>query len=216
MTGSGPVRVVLADDHEMVREALAQILGAENSIKVIGQAKDGEEALAIIAKDRPDLLVLDYSMPGMAAPAVLDILEERGEKLKVIILTVHENIHYAVRMLERGVHGYVIKSSAVSDLVEAIEAVHQGKVWVSPQVSQTVIHHLRRGPARGTLVERLSRREFEVLSILGKGTSLKGCAHQLGIGVSTASTYRARIMEKLDLTSTAEIIRFALENGLVN
>jgi DNA-binding NarL/FixJ family response regulator len=215
MIPSKPVRVVLADDHQMVREALSRILETEESIRVVGQACDGEEALAVVDRERPDVLVLDYSMPGLAAPAVIDILEDRGLRQKVVILTVHENIHYAVRMLEKGVHGYVIKSSAVSELVEAIQAVHEGKVWVSPQVSQTVMHHLRRGRTSGTGIETLSPREFEVLTILGRGTGLKECARELGIGVSTASTYRARIMEKLDLGSTAEIIRFALENGLV-
>lgn len=209
------IRVVLADDHEMVREALAQILESTETIAVVGQARDGEEALEIVARERPDVLVLDYSMPRLSAPSVLERLVDRGDKVRVVILTVHENIHYAVRMLEKGVHGYLIKSSAVSDLVDAIAAVRRGEVWISPQVSQTVLHHLRKGSRKDSGLGSLSQREFEVLTILGRGSGLKECAQQLGIGVSTASTYRARVMEKLDLTSTAEIIRFALENGLL-
>ena len=134
---------------------------------------------------------------------------------KILILTVHENIHYAVKVLESGAHGYVVKSAAVAELVEAIHAVSAGEVYISPKVSQKVMQHLRRPKKDRVGLEALSQREFELLRLLGAGMSLKECAERLAISTSSASTYRARILEKLNLHSTAEVIRFALENDIV-
>jgi DNA-binding NarL/FixJ family response regulator len=211
----GTIRVLLADDHPMVREPLAQILGESGFIQVVGQASDGQQALDLAAKTKPDVLVLDYSMPKLDTPAAIDSLVRRWPLLKILILTVHENIHYAVKILESGAHGYVVKSAAVGDLVEAIKTVSEGEIYISPKLSQRVIQHLRRPKKDREGLEALSQREFELLRVLGAGMSLKECAARLNISTSSASTYRTRLMEKLKLTSTAEIIRFALENDIV-
>jgi DNA-binding NarL/FixJ family response regulator len=212
---AGEIRVVLADDHGMVREALAQILQESGCIRVVGQAADGPSAVETAVKARPDVLVLDYSMPGPGAPELLATLRRRLPNLKVLVLTVHENLHYCVKALECGAHGYVIKSAAVGDLVDAIKTVSAGEVYISPKVSQKVIQHLRRPKKDRVGLEALSQREFELLRILGAGMSLKECAEHLSISTSSASTYRARLMEKLNLRTTAEVIRFALENDIV-
>jgi DNA-binding NarL/FixJ family response regulator len=209
------IRVVLADDHAMVREALAQILRESGCVRVVGQAADGPQALEAAARDRPDVIVLDYSMPELDAPSAIEALLRGRPDLKVLVLTVHENIHYAVKVLESGAHGYVVKSAAVAELVEAIHAVSAGEVYISPKVSQRVIQHLRRPRRDRVGLEALSAREFELLRVLGAGMSLKECARHLNISTSSASTYRARLMEKLQLHSTAEVIRFALENDIV-
>ena len=215
MSAHADIRVVLADDHAMVREALAQILEESGCIKVVGQAADGPGAVDTATRVRPDVLVLDYSMPGLGAPEILSSLRQRLPDLKVLVLTVHENIHYAVKVLESGAHGYVVKSAAVGELVDAIKAVSSGEVYISPKVSQRVIQHLRRPKKERVGLEALSQREFELLRLLGAGMSLKECAERLAISTSSASTYRARILEKLNLHSTAEVIRFALENDIV-
>jgi DNA-binding NarL/FixJ family response regulator len=215
MSARGEIRVVLADDHAMVREALAQILEESGCIKVVGQAADGPGALDAANRVRPDVLVLDYSMPGLGAPEILSSLGQLLPNLKVLVLTVHENIHYCVQALECGAHGYVVKSAAVGELVDAIKAVSAGEVYISPKVSQKVMQHLRRPKKDRVGLEALSQREFELLRLLGAGMSLKGCAERLGITTSSASTYRARLLEKLNLHSTAEVIRFALENDIV-
>ena len=215
MSARGDIRVVLADDHAMVREALAQILEESGCIKVVGQAADGPSAVETATRTRPDVLVLDYSMPGQGAPEILSSLRQLLPDLKVLVLTVHENIHYCVQALECGAHGYVVKSAAVGELVDAIKAVSDGEVYISPKVSQKVMQHLRRPKKDRVGLEALSQREFELLRLLGAGTSLKECADRLGISTSSASTYRARILEKLNLHSTAEVIRFALENDIV-
>ena len=211
----GTIRVLLADDHAMVRESLAQILEEGGFIQVVGQASDGQQALDLAAKTKPDVLVLDYSMPKLDTPAAINSLVRRWPLLKILILTVHENIHYAVKVLESGAHGYVVKSAAVGDLVEAIKTVSEGEIYISPKLSQRVIQHLRRPKKDREGLEALSQREFELLRVLGAGMSLKECAARLNISTSSASTYRTRLMEKLKLTSTAEIIRFALENDIV-
>src|SRR5437763_943880 len=206
MLPQGNIRVVLADDHAVVREALAQILEESGCIRVVGQAADGPGAVDAALKARPDVLVLDYTMPGLGAPEVLSSLRQLRPELKVLVLTVHENIHYCVQALECGAHGYVVKSAAVGELVDAIKAVSAGEVYISPKVSQKVIQHLRRPKKERVGLEALSQREFELLRLLGAGMSLKECADRLAISTSSASTYRARLLEKLNLHSTAEVI----------
>lgn len=214
MVGEG-IRVVLADDHAMVREGLAQMLQESGAVRVVGQASDGVQALEVVSKMKPDVLVLDYTMPKLNAQAAIESLLRHHPKLKILVLTVHENIHYAVKVLESGALGFVIKSAAFQELVEAIRSVAEGESYISPKVSQKVIQHMRRPRRERVGPEALSQREFDLLRILGAGMSLKECAKQLNISTSSASTYRTRLMEKLNLHSTAEIIRFALENEIV-
>jgi DNA-binding NarL/FixJ family response regulator len=209
-----PIRVVLADDHSMVRQALARILEESGEISIVSQASNTTETVAAVNDLRPDVLVLDYSMPDKDAPQVIERLLRNPSGLKILVLTVHENIHYAIRVLESGAHGYLIKSAAVEELVEAIRTVQQGGLYVSPGMSQQVLQHLRRPKRERVGIEALSQREFDFLRLTGAGNSLQQCASAMNISSSTASTYRARIMEKLNLQSTAELIRFALENDI--
>lgn len=209
------IRVVLADDHSMVREALARILEDSGAVTVVGQASDGLQVMRTVETTHPECVVLDYSMPNLDAPAVIETLLRRQASLKILVLTVHENIHYAIRVLESGAHGYLIKSAAVDELVEAIKVVHGGGIYISPKVSDEVLQHLRRPKRERVGLEALSQREFDLLRILGAGKTLQQCAQQMKVSTSTASTYRARVMEKLNLESTAELIRFALEHNVV-
>jgi two-component system invasion response regulator UvrY len=209
------IRAVLADDHTMVREALAQILAESGGIEIVGQAGNGEQALEITKRENPDVLILDYSMPGTPALEVIEKVVRDHPEVKVLVLTVHESIHYAVRVLEQGAQGFVLKSAAANELVEAVGAVGLGEIYISPRVSHRVINQLRRPRTDRVGLELLSPREFELLRVLGAGMSLKECANHLNVSTSTASTYRARLMEKLKLQTTAEIIRFALENEIV-
>ena len=199
----------------MVREALARILEESGKISIVAQANDGAQALDAVRSSRPEVIVLDYSMPSQDAPTVIEQLLRLSPNIKILVLTVHENIHYAIRVLEAGAHGYLIKSAAVDELVEGIDTVHQGRIYVSPRVSQEVLRHLRQPKRERVGLESLSQREFDLLRMLGAGKTLQQCAKQMKVSTSTASTYRARIMEKLNFTSTAELIRFALEQDVV-
>jgi DNA-binding NarL/FixJ family response regulator len=215
MLAAATIRVVLTDDHAMVREALARILEETARIRVVGQAANGPDVLRLAVDVEPDVVVLDYSMPGLDGLGTLAMLRKLLPQVKVVMLTIHESIHYAVRALESGALGYVVKAAAAQELVDAIQAACEDEVYISPKVSQKVIQHLRRPKKDRVGLEALSQREFELLRILGSGVSLKECADVLAISTSAASTYRARLMEKLNLRSTAELIRFAIENDIV-
>lgn len=178
MTESEPIRTLLADDHAMVREALAQILSESGRIRVVAQAASGLEALTLAAQEGPDVVVLDYSMPGLDAPATLARLRDQRPAVKVVVLTVHESLHYAVKALEAGARGYVVKSAALRELVEAIETVHAGEVYISPQHSHRVLKRLRRPRRDRAGLDALSAREFELLRALAAGMSLKQCAEE--------------------------------------
>jgi DNA-binding NarL/FixJ family response regulator len=210
-----PVRVILADDHAIVREGLRQVLEDIPGVAVVGQAASGTELLALAVERAADVVVLDWSMPGTDAPALITRLRRDRPALKVLVLTVHENVQYALRALECGAHGYVVKAAAVRDLVEAIRRAVEGEVYVSPGVAQRLLARIRsRGGGGRRGLEGLSPRELELLHLLASGLSLKECAARLGVGVSTASTYRARLLEKLGLRTTPDIIRFALVNRI--
>ncbi|MDP7269182.1 MAG: response regulator transcription factor [Pirellulales bacterium] len=215
MSSRLPIRVVLADDHSMVREALARTLEDGGAITVVGQASDGFEVLGIVESTDPEIVVLDYSMPNLDAPGVVEALLRKDSSIKILVLTVHENIHYAMRVLESGAHGYLIKSAAVEELVAAIQIVQSGGIYISPKVSPEVLRQMRTPKRQRVGLEALSQREFDLLRILGAGKSLQQCAKEMKVSTSTASTYRSRVMEKLKLESTAELIRFALEHDVV-
>jgi len=206
--------VVLADDHAMVRESLARVLEDSGSVTVLGQACDGRELLEVVRRESPQCVVLDYSMPELDAPQAIEKLLADHPDLKILVLTVHENVHYAVRALEAGAHGYLIKSAAVEELVDAIDTVSRGDAYLSPKVSREVWSQLRRPKRDRAGLESLSQREFDALRILSSGASMQACAEKMGVSTSTVSTYRSRILEKLHLTTTAELIRFAIEHNL--
>ncbi len=212
---NAPTRVVLADDHEMVRHALARVLEDSGKVQIVAQAGSAGEALAAVEAERPEVAVLDYSMPDQDAPGLIERLLGVQPDLKILVLTVHDNIHYAIRVLESGAHGFIIKASAVDELVDGIEAVRRGQIYVSSSMSHEVMNHLRRPRRDRVGLDALSPREFDFLRWIAAGKTLQEASVEMGIGTSTASTYRTRVMEKLKVSSTAELIRFAIEHGVV-
>src|SRR5262249_33784096 len=157
----------------------------------------------------------DYNMPQSSALSTIEAMMHRFPTIKLLVLTVHESIHYATKVLESGAHGFVVKSAAVNELVDAIRTVSEGEVYVSRKVSRPILQQLRQPRKERSGLEGLSPREFEILRLLAGGMSLMECANQLHVSPSSAQTYRARLVEKLKLNSTPEFIRFALENDIV-
>lgn len=206
---------MLADDHAMVRESLARVLNDCPEISVVGQVGNGIDLVRSVAELSPQCLVMDYSMPDHDAIETIQKLAAKSKSLKTLVLTVHENVHYAVRTLEAGANGYLIKSAAVEELVDAIRSIHTGDVYISKKISAEVWNKLRRPKKQREGLEGLSQREFEVLRCLGGGATLNECSQQLKIAVSTVSTYRSRILEKLNLNSTSEMVRYAIENKVL-
>ena len=207
-------RVAIVDDHAMVRQALASVLGDDDSLEIVAQGEDTAQAVRIVRQQDVEVLVLDYNMPGGGALPVLEEIVRTGSEVRVLVLTVNESPQYATRVIEAGAQGFLVKSSAVEELLDAIAAVRRGEVYITPKLSRDVIDQLRRPKRSRVGLDALSTREFELLRMLGAGTGLKEAARHLKISVSTASTYRARVMKKLNLSSTSELIRFAIEHDL--
>ncbi|HMO13751.1 MAG TPA: response regulator transcription factor [Pirellulaceae bacterium] len=211
-----PISVILADDHAMVREALARVLEANGMIRVVGQVGDGRSLLETFARERSDCVVMDYSMPHHNPVDTIKSILEIKKTTKILVLTVHENAHYAVHALQAGAHGYLIKSAAVEELVDAIKTVGQGDIYISRKISADVWSKLWSPKQPRSGLEALSPREFDVLRNLGSGLSIQDCAKAMNLSVSTISTYRSRLLSKLNLNSTNELVRFAVENNIIS
>jgi DNA-binding NarL/FixJ family response regulator len=209
-------RVVLADDHTLVRSGIRRILEAQPGFAVVGEAADGAEALALVRATRPDVVVLDLNMPGTGGLDVLPALKSAHPSLKVIVVTMHAGREYVARAMKGGADAYLLKDSAVQDLVAAVEAVLAGRSYFSPSI-QALMAELLRGEApamaRGT---PLTEREREVLTWLARGMSSKEVAQQLDISVRTVETHRANLMHKLGVKSVALLIQLAIREGIID
>ena len=207
------IKLLIADDHPVVREGLRRITSEHGHIAVVAEAGSGEDLLDRLMQTEVDILLLDISMPG---PGFLDVLRRvktDHPRLGIVVLSIHREEQYAVRAFKAGAAGYVTKDRASSDLVDAILKVHRGGKYVSVAFAERLVTDLERGQERPPH-ERLSDREFEVLRLLGVGVSAKAIAHELALDPKTISTYRFRIMQKMRLASNADIIRYVIEHGL--
>ena len=210
------IRVLLADDHMLVREGLRQLLGATTDIRVEGEAANGDEALALAKANEYDLAVLDMSMPGLSGIALIKRLRLEKPQLRLLVLSMHAEQQYAVRALKAGASGYLTKDSASAQLVIAIRKVAAGGVHISEAAAVELLGAAVGTPAGGEALPhtRLSDREFEVFRLLVTGEGPTGIAERLHLSVKTISTHKTRILEKMGMESTAELVRYAVEKGL--
>jgi DNA-binding NarL/FixJ family response regulator len=206
------IRVLLADDHEIVRDGLKRILGASGDLLVAGEAANGDEALALARANDYDLALIDMSMPGLSGIDLVKRLKAEKPKMKLLVLSMHGEPQYAARALKAGAAGYLTKDSAAEKLVGAIRKVAGGGLMVSEAAAAGL---LAASTGEGPLHSRLSDREFEVFKQLAGGVSPTEIARRLHLSVKTVSTHKTRIQEKLGLSSTAELVRYALENQLL-
>ena len=205
------IRVLIADDHTLVREGLKQLLGAAEGIEVAGEAADGDQALALVRANHYDLAVLDLSMPGLSGVDLVKRVKQEKPKLKVLVLSMHGERQYAARALKAGASGYLTKDSAAAQLVGAIRKIAAGGV----QISDTAAAQLIAGAgADADPHAALSDREFEVFRMLVAGQGLSEIAAQLHLSVKTVSTHKTRILQKMGMHSTAELVRYAVERKL--
>ncbi len=210
-------RVMLTDDHELVRAGLRRILEAQPDLLVCGEEADGESALRTLKTLKPDMLVLDLSMPGLDGFEVLRRAKKAQPELKVLVLTMHANPEYVQRAITEGADGYLLKDSAVQDLVAAIEAVSEGRAYYSPQIQSRLAEILRAGKeTEPRPLDVLTDREREVLKLVAEGLATKEIAGRFDISARTVETHRANIMRKLDLRSVARLTQFAIREGLVD
>jgi DNA-binding NarL/FixJ family response regulator len=208
------IHVLIADDHAIVRQGLRQILSETDDLVVTGEADDGVEALQLARHQPWDVFLLDVSMPNRNGIDTLKQLKKEFPRLPVLILSMHPEEQYAVRALKAGASGYLTKQSAPEQLVTAIRQVASGKKYVSPAVAQQLVEALSEDSNK-LPHERITDREYQVLVMIATGKTQAQIAEKLNLGVATVSTYRARLLEKMSLKSTAELIRYGLEHGLV-
>ena len=206
------MRVLLVDDHTLVRAGVRRILEAEEGLRVVEEVADGTAVTAALERTSVDVVVLDLTLPGQDGLDVLSEIRARWPDLKVVVLTMHSEAGYVSRAVREGANGYLLKDSAVQDLVSAIQAVMEGGEFFSPAVQRTLNQSLRGG---APTLETLSEREREVLRLVAEGLPTKQIAAELNISSRTVDTHRANLMRKLDLHSVARLTQFAIREGLV-
>jgi DNA-binding NarL/FixJ family response regulator len=208
------IRVMLADDHTLVRAGIRSLLESIPEVEVVAEADDGREALDLINKHRPDVALLDIGMPGLNGLELAKRVSTESPKTRIIILSMHADANYVNQALRAGVRGYLLKGAAVSELPLAIRAVTRGETYLTPKVSRFVVDGFLSGEESGPL-EGLTRRQCEILQLIAEGHSTKEIAGLLSLGVKTVETHRSRLMDRLDIHDVAGLVRFAIRAGLV-
>ncbi|MEO6060832.1 MAG: response regulator transcription factor [Thermoflexales bacterium] len=215
------IRILLADDHAVLRAGLRMLLESQPDLKVVGEAGTGLEALGQVQTLQPDVILLDLTMPGMGGMEALPALRKLAPAARVLVLTMHDDEGYLRRALRGGASGYVLKRAADSELLSAVRAVARGEVYVHPSMTRALLSNLvedagsAAGPGANDPWASLSEREYEVLKRVARGHTNAEIAEQLSLSVKTVETYRARGMEKLDLRTRAQLLQAALAKGLL-
>lgn len=212
---SGPIRVLLADDHAILRGGLKEMLARQLEGAVFGEASNGDQALALAQNEQWDIVILDITMPGRSGLNVLDDLRQVKPDLPVLILSMHSEDQFARRVLKAGANGFVSKTAEPGEFIQAVHKVLSGGRYISLAFAERLASELNVSAGRPAR-EVLSGREFEILLMIGSGKSIGEIATQLNLSGTTVSTYRSRILEKLNLTTTADLIRYAVQNQLVS
>jgi DNA-binding NarL/FixJ family response regulator len=211
-------RVVLVEDHAIIREGLRSLFATERDFEVVAEAEEGRAALRLAENHRPDLIVTDLSMPQMDGIDLIAAIKKQNPKIRVIALTVHRNDEYVLAALKAGADGYVLKEANYSELITAARTVLRGKHYLCPEISGNLIEVYLDGekrPRRKSPLETLSRREREIVSLIADGQTNKQIADRLCISVKTVETHRYKIMTKLNVHNAAALITVALERGLI-
>ena len=209
------IKVLLADDHSIVREGLRRIVDESDDMEVVAEASDGKEAIHQIRKSQPDVAVIDISMPEIDGLEVLQQLKPEYPELPILILTMHEEQQYVVRAIEAGARGYITKKSAPEQLVEAIRKVYAGSLYISEEAAEALALRVAKGTSGQSPLDLLSTRELQVLRRLALGHTNREIAENYNISIKTVDTYRLRLLKKLSLRNNAELSRFAIQNRLI-
>jgi two-component system nitrate/nitrite response regulator NarL len=208
------IRLLLVDDHPIVRKGISSCLARHKHLVIVGEAADGLEAVTKAKELLPDIVLLDIDMPNMSGLAVTEVLRKELPQVKVLILSMYQRSEYLLRILQSGARGYVSKEASSKELVKAIETVNAGEAFFSPEIARLAINQFVQRNGDGPDLEELTNREREVLILVAEGLSNKEIANHLGVGVRTVETHRERIMRKLAIHSVAGLTRFAIAKGL--
>lgn len=207
-------RILVADDHALIRESVKQVIGAANDMAVVEEAVDGQEVLRMIRDGDYDLVILDISMPGRNGLDVLAELKSKKPRLPVLVLSMYPEEQYALRAYKSGAYGYLTKGCSLQELTEAVRKILLGSKYVSATFAETLVSGLDRIEKKDS-IHGLSNREMQVLTMIGSGKTVGKIAAELALSVKTVSTYRAHILRKMNMKNNAEITRFAIENNLL-
>ena len=205
--------IVLVDDHAVVRAGVRRLLEQEPLFEVIGEAESGEKAYQIFGELKPDVMVMDLSMPGMGGLEAIRRILMRYEKAKILVLSMHEDLSFANQALKLGAKGYLIKNALADDLVKSIEIVSNGEVFLSAEIAKKMAMKSISGDKDP--IHELSAREFEIFRLLAEGLDIDGIASTLNISSKTVSNYQTMIKQKLDINSPVELIRYAIKTGVI-
>ncbi|HET9338817.1 MAG TPA: response regulator transcription factor [Casimicrobiaceae bacterium] len=207
------IRVVIADDHTIVREGLKQVLATDPELEVVGEARDGLEAMQLVRGTPFDVLLIDISMPGRSGLEVIRQIKAEKPKLRILVLSMHEEHQYAVRAIRSGASGYLTKDSASTQLISALRKVAAGGAWISAEVAEQLalgaMPHADQAPHIA-----LSDREFQVLRMLAAGDTVTDVAAKVNLSVKTVSTHKSRLMQKLGVSTNTELLRYAIQHRL--
>jgi DNA-binding NarL/FixJ family response regulator len=205
--------IVLVDDHAVVRAGVRRLLEQEPLFEVIGEAESGEKAYQIFGELKPDVIVMDLSMPGMGGLEAIRRILMRYEKAKILVLSMHEDLSFASQALKLGVKGYLTKNTLADDLVKSIETLTQGDVFLSDEIAKKIAMQSISG--HQDPIHELSAREFEIFRLLAEGLDIDAIASTLNISSKTVSNYQTMIKQKLDINSPVELIRYAIKTGII-
>jgi two-component system response regulator NreC len=214
----GSIRVLIADDHTLVREGLRALLEGQGGFEVVGEASNGREAIERAVQLRPDVVLMDIGMPEVDGLAATRRITRLNPAIRILVLTVHETEDYFFRVLEAGAHGFLVKDAAATELVAAVRAIHHGGVYLHPPMAKRLVEEYLQRIASGE--ERaahalLSPRERQILALIGAGHTNQEIADRLSISVNTVQAHRSHIIDKLDLHSRADLMRYAVRVGLM-
>jgi DNA-binding NarL/FixJ family response regulator len=210
------IKVLLADDHSIVRAGLRRIVEESDDIEVIAEASDGREAILAVRKNRPDVAVIDISMPVLDGLEVITQLKSEYPDIPILVLTMHEEHQYVIRAIETGAMGYITKQSAPEQLVKAIRKVYSGSLFLSDEAAEALALRVAKGNKTESPLDTLSTRELQVLRRLAMGNTNREIADAYHISIKTVDTYRFRLLKKLNLRNNAELSRFAIQNQLID
>ena len=212
-----PVRVLLADDHALVRAGIRALLESLHGVTVVAEAGNGSEVLELARKHRPDVVLLDISMPGIGGLEASAQLKQELPEVRVVMLSMHANEEYVLQALRAGASGYMLKDSATAELDLALQAVMQGETYLSPPISKQVVEgYVQRVGAEQPAADHLTPRQRQVLQLIAEGLSTKEIAYRLELSVKTVETHRAQLMERLQIRDIAGLVKYAIRNGLVS
>jgi two-component system invasion response regulator UvrY len=209
------IKVLLADDHSIVRAGLCRIVEESGDMEVIAEAADGRETIRLVLETSPDVAVIDISMPGLDGLEVVDQLRGHCPDLPILILTMHEEGQYVVRAIQAGAKGYMTKQSAPEQLLKAIRKIYEGGRYLTDEAAETLALRIAKGTGEQSALDSLSMRELQVLRRLAMGHTNREIANAYSISIKTVDTYRSRLLKKLNLRNNAELSRFAIQNRLI-